>query len=99
MAQLDRHERLAQEAALHLLVGGDLGAHHLHDADLVQQTVAELVDRPHAAFLRRLEDLVLLVEREGLAARGVGGHPAAGTKKNSPRSWPAKRIGAYSGTC
>ena len=50
------------EAAAHLRVADDVGLHDLDDADLVEQAVADAVDRPHAAVADLAEDLVLALE-------------------------------------
>ena len=43
-------------------VGDDVRLHHLDDADLVEEPVADLVDGAHAALADLLEDLVLAFE-------------------------------------
>ncbi len=65
---LDGGPRLAQETGPQLLVVHQLLAHQLDDADLVEQAVAHLVDRAHAALADLLQDLVLpfdALERNG----------------------------------
>ncbi len=66
----DRGAGLAREAPLQVFAVGDLRAHDLDDADLVEQAVADLVDGPHPALLDLLEDLVLTLD----LPQGESGH-------------------------
>ena len=62
---------LFDETELQFLVDGDLRPHDLDDADLVQEAVANLVDRSHPALAHLAEDLVFpLDECAGLLWQG-----------------------------
>jgi hypothetical protein len=67
VAQPDRHPRLAQEAVARVRAGDHVGADDFDDPELVEEPVADLVDRAHAAFPELLQDLVftfdVLVEK------------------------------------
>ena len=62
VAQLDRRSGLATKA----LLGGALllvlGENHLDDANLVELTMADPVDRAHSTFVDLLENLVLALD-------------------------------------
>ncbi len=62
VTQPRRYLGLAQEPRLMLLLLPELRADHLDHPHLLQQPVADLVDRPHPALAHLLEDLVLAVD-------------------------------------
>ena len=56
--ELDHHLGLALEAAHHHFTQLDFRSDHLDDPNLVQTTMTDLVDQPHAALAEMREDFV-----------------------------------------
>jgi len=60
--QARRRPRLLEEAPLQVLVGDRVGPHDLDDPDLVEEPMADAVDRPHPALAQAVQDFVLPLE-------------------------------------
>src|SRR5262249_26764395 len=84
--QARRRLRLVDEPALEFLVGGHVGLHHLDDADLVEEAVADLVDCPHPAFTNLGKYLVLSFDEREWLCQGISLAPYCKVARNAMSS-------------
>ena len=62
MTELDRRLRFPREALVEIGVARHLRAQDLDDPKLLEQAMADEIDRPHTALAQAANDLVLRIE-------------------------------------